>query len=288
MDMVRQDLYNRRMRKKIFRTAFHDSMEPSKKTCCLHVLGYRIRRTHIVDVRQGTPCWFLHHFHTPVNLQTTNGIIKTAPNTFAIDEPGKPIYHGSDSNWLHSWIRISGTAVLPLIQSSGLEPAIAYALTSDEDSLLWLEAIDAMMNHSAGMDQERVYELIKLWLGRVYFLTRRRKADPVPDAVLVTRRFIETNYLKPLSLDAVAKNACLSRSQTCRLFRRFCGTSPLDYVIRCRLQHAQELLQTTCLSVGEVAFESGFNDIYYFSRLYKQRYGIPPSLARAVSQNKKR
>lgn len=79
------------------------------------------------------------------------------------------------------------------------------------------------------------------------------------------------------TVDALAREAGFSVSHFSRTFAAVVGERPQEFVIAVRLGRARELLATTGLPVGEVAAAAGFADIFYFSRLFKQRMGITPS-----------
>ena len=92
--------------------------------------------------------------------------------------------------------------------------------------------------------------------------------------------YMRKNYSYPLTVEAVARRCGVDRSHLFRLFKQHLQLSPQQYLIRLRLNKAEELLQTTSLSVSEVAFSCGFNDLCHFSRLFKRRFGVPPSARR--------
>ncbi|MBC8103180.1 MAG: helix-turn-helix transcriptional regulator, partial [Cytophagales bacterium] len=81
-----------------------------------------------------------------------------------------------------------------------------------------------------------------------------------------------------------AKRACLSRSQYTRRFVRLLGVSPARYVIRCRLERASQLLSETDLGVGEIARILGYRDLFFFSRQFRGRFGVPPTALRRRDQ----
>ena len=66
-----------------------------------------------------------------------------------------------------------------------------------------------------------------------------------------------------------------------RIFKSEIGDTPIHYLINIRLDRAKELLESGFAgSVQEVAAQVGYDDVYHFSKLFKKRYGIPPSQAR--------
>ena len=72
----------------------------------------------------------------------------------------------------------------------------------------------------------------------------------------------------------------LSRSQLFRKLKALTGKSTSLVVRSIRLEQARQLLQNTELNVSEVAYEVGFKDRAFFSRLFTEEYGEPPSSLR--------
>lgn len=82
------------------------------------------------------------------------------------------------------------------------------------------------------------------------------------------------------SVAALAKQHGFSVSHFSRVFEAVAGVRPQSFLIAARIDHARELLALTPASVGTIAHTAGFSDIYYFSRLFKQRVGVSPSVFR--------
>jgi AraC-like DNA-binding protein len=91
---------------------------------------------------------------------------------------------------------------------------------------------------------------------------------------------LENDFARDWTLDDLLKIACMSRSNLMRVFRKATGQSPIDYLIRLRIQKAMELLRTTGLSITEIALRIGFNDSNYFARQFRKTVGRPPSACR--------
>jgi len=89
--------------------------------------------------------------------------------------------------------------------------------------------------------------------------------------------FIQQNYTRKISLDAISREVNLSAGYLCRAFKAQVGTTITNYINTMRLEHAKKLLQKHECSVKEVALKVGFDDPLYFSRLFKKYYQIPPS-----------
>ncbi len=89
-------------------------------------------------------------------------------------------------------------------------------------------------------------------------------------------RLIRKDYAKPLSLEMLADKAQLNYQYLCKSFRRITGKTPIEYLNYYRIECAAELLKADKLSVTDVAFSCGFNDISYFIKLFKRHKGMSP------------
>jgi AraC-like DNA-binding protein/DNA-binding CsgD family transcriptional regulator len=89
---------------------------------------------------------------------------------------------------------------------------------------------------------------------------------------------------EPLQVATLAAQASISPSHFFALFKRQVGCAPIDYFIRLRMQQACRLLDETALSVKEVAAAVGYDDPFYFSRVFKSVNRVAPSEYRQLKQ----
>jgi len=87
------------------------------------------------------------------------------------------------------------------------------------------------------------------------------------------------------TLEQVAAQAGLDVSSVCRLFRRFQGGSPYQYLLRRKMTLAAELLMERNCAVKEAAQRVGFADPFHFTRCFKSVHGVPPSRLNRISRN---
>jgi AraC-like DNA-binding protein len=92
---------------------------------------------------------------------------------------------------------------------------------------------------------------------------------------------------EPLQVAMLAARANISPSHFFALFKRQIGCAPIDYFIRLRMQHACHLLDETMLSVKEVAATLGYDDPFYFSRIFKSVNHVAPSEYRLLKNGAK-
>lgn len=81
-------------------------------------------------------------------------------------------------------------------------------------------------------------------------------------------------------MEELSRAMTMSYQNLHRKLTALTNLSPVQFIRTIRLQKAMSLLQTTRLSIGDVAFEVGFNDPKYFSRVFVEEFGKPPSAVR--------
>lgn len=115
----------------------------------------------------------------------------------------------------------------------------------------------------------------------VYISQRLAKLTSKPDEgdafIDQLHRIIRKNIPNTeFNIDAIASEMGLSRSAFYKKVKSLTGFAPVDLIKEFRLSYAVELLQTTNLSITEVAFRSGFADSSYFGKCFRKRYGLSP------------
>lgn len=91
------------------------------------------------------------------------------------------------------------------------------------------------------------------------------------------KKVIDTHLYSNMSVDELAKLSNLSLSSFKREFKKTYSDSPQSYINAKKLEKAQALLQNTQLAISEIAFDIGFNDPQYFTRLFTKHIGVTPS-----------
>lgn len=94
------------------------------------------------------------------------------------------------------------------------------------------------------------------------------------------KRTIELHLHSNLSVEELAKLCNLSVSSFKREFKKRYNDSPANYIITSKLRKGKELLLLSDIPVSEIAYQIGFNDPLYFSRLFKNRFGCSPTIYR--------
>lgn len=260
-----------------FRAVFEQIGAPTDAQFDVAVVGYRMTMRLPVHSPEGIPHWFVFLFYDRLEVVSAAGPTQVSGNTMLICPPRHPIGHRTAATrpFVRSWIRCSGSEVSTAVAEAGLPPMTPLVFGSHVENERHLLAIHAELSHPRGTDPRTVQDLFRIWL-RSATREWRGTHRPVPTALLHARQYVQSHYRKGFTLDALAASCGLSKSHLCRGFKAHFGISPVALAIRIRLDHARELLRNADLNVTQIADECGFSDVYYFSRLFKQRMGMSP------------
>ena len=177
----------------------------------------------------------------------------------------------------------------------------AFSATVTNDDLLALSpetraeasrVFDAMRSDYGGdaldhaVAAARVHCLLLLFLRDVQ---RRRTAAPEAvragetsrkRLVAEAKKYVETHYAEPTSLEQIAAALRTSPFHLSRVFGQESDFSLFGYLASVRLTKARQLLLEESLSVAEVAYAVGYASPNYFAKVFRRAFGIPPSQAR--------
>lgn len=142
------------------------------------------------------------------------------------------------------------------------------------------------------VEQEQLTLCLTKWL------TKRKQAENKPInkiAETETNEFLSPveNVLKYLdslppgriTLADAAQHVHMNPSYLSQLFKQQQGINFIDYVIELRMKEAKRLLTVTSLRVSEIAERLGYNDLAYFTNMFKKTVGMTPSAYRKTYQN---
>jgi len=94
-------------------------------------------------------------------------------------------------------------------------------------------------------------------------------------------QYIKAHLTEKLNIDALSQMAYMSKASFFRTFKHELGVSPVDYIIKERIQLAKQFMQNPYCSIADACFKAGFNNQHYFSRVFRKMVGTTPSLYKA-------
>ena len=173
----------------------------------------------------------------------------------------------------HSWCAIDPPLVAPAWRRELRAAPFDLPISEMMNQLI-------MLGLRTGERSEDEPLLCQLALAALCAFTREARAagsgPAFPEALLRARDLIEKEYQKKLTLSDVARRAGLSPNHLIKLFRRHLHETPAEYLWRLRIDHGVRLLRQTGLTVSEIAYRTGFQNPFHFSRLVKMRHQLSP------------
>lgn len=152
---------------------------------------------------------------------------------------------------------------------------------------------------------ELMVSIVHRWYGgavahlvqRNFFHEIRNSFEPVgyfaedvvmhPDESIVQAQiWLQDHFQKTISIAALAQHLGMSVRTFNRRFKAALGKSPLDYLQTLRLNSIKELLQSTNLTLGEIAHRCGYQDVAHLSRLFRRHFHTTPGQYRGTARAK--
>ncbi len=210
------------------------------------------------------------------------------PSDLVVIPPHEPHAYAADpcDPWTIHWFHAVGTRVPVFARELGttrdqpvLRLPVELALVS-----LFEEMLDTLEQGYAPAHLLYASQILSHLLGRMLWCrhqTGRETSDP-HHQVAQSLSFMKQHLAKRVRVHDLAKLAGLSVSHYSALFRELTGYAPMEYFIGMRMHQARQLLDTTSLSIKEIAAQVGYDDPLYFSRAFHEMNDVSPSQYREV------
>ncbi len=89
--------------------------------------------------------------------------------------------------------------------------------------------------------------------------------------------YLQANYSRPISLNQIAKEVCVSPNYLSTKLKEETGKTYITHLTECRISHAKELLEKTNLTAKTIGKRVGYPDAIYFTRVFKKQTGMTPA-----------
>ena len=252
-----------------------------------HIGGFNQAKYHFVERRHGTAQYIL------IICLAGLGTCRVGPKTWRL-EKGHGIvlppetYHcyqaDQEQPWTILWVHFVGKTASEFASTLGVtlaEPSFWIG-----DLAVVIDAFEETYRYVLSGYTDR--DLLGLSTSLVHLLglcrihqkspgLRRRLAE---DRILRSIRYMRANLAQPITLKDCAQSAGWSEAHFSLIFRRQTNLSPIRFLTRLKIHRACELLKTTDLSMQEIAREIGFEDQFYFSRLFHRHLRMAPTTYR--------
>lgn len=129
------------------------------------------------------------------------------------------------------------------------------------------------------MEMQLQTSLLKIWTGMYENVEHQATSlgkGRDTERIRLLIEYIQRNYRDNLTLDMLADQVHLCKSEACRMFKRYMNETMFDYLLRYRIECSLELLKNSGLNVTQVAEQAGFATPGYYTRVFRQHMGCTP------------
>lgn len=149
--------------------------------------------------------------------------------------------------------------------------------------LLW--SLWKASNQPGALPAFRTETLFRCVLEETFTCARNQTSGSARTLFEQVSSYIHDHYMDTLTVRALAEQSGVNENRLFYVFCKYAGMGPGDYLMIYRLNRAKELLVVGNAPVNQVAKSVGYTDPLYFSRIFRKRFGIPPSVLREKFRN---
>lgn len=152
-----------------------------------------------------------------------------------------------------------------------------YTLNNTPQFIYLFEQLDLLWKRRGHLTvMRRKALLLEIFILMIRDFRAQKKSGDTTVAIELTQEYMAQHYQEQLTLDGLAQMAGLSVSHYSRLFKKYIGYSPIDYLTHLRVDRAKELLVLSDYKLKSIALSVGYTDEFYFSRIFKKVTGVSP------------
>jgi len=93
----------------------------------------------------------------------------------------------------------------------------------------------------------------------------------------LSEKYIEDNYNSDINLNSIANNVYLSPSHFTRVFKKYYNISPIQYLLKVRIEKSKDLLKKSDMKISDIAYEVGFSGQQRYNDIFKKLTGMSPT-----------
>ena len=205
----------------------------------------------------------------------------------------KTVFYEADAKkpWHYAWVAFGGSYAPAYMGYAGFseEKPVQRSKISANAYLGIIEDILQERDSTVADEFERLsklYRLLSVLIDAQGYDARSGGASgdyPRETYVEYAQEFIVHHY-PCIKIQDVAHYIGINQSYLNSVFKKVLGITPQEYLIQFRLEKAKEFLQTTSMSLKEIAERIGYEDPFTFSKMFKQKCGMSPRAWRAALQ----
>ncbi len=198
---------------------------------------------------------------------------------FLIDCRRPHFYKSMDSHWTHADLHFNGYLsddFFGIFKGNNCLTFRQFCDGSFQEHLEDLvELYTGILPYREMLISQKLHAILTMLLTSASFY--RESAEKIPENLGWLLKYMQNSYHRHLTLDALSEFSGISKPHLIRLFHKYVGCTPREYLIQLQIEHARQLLETTDLTVRQIGIMVGVEESNYFSRLFKLKTGMSPT-----------
>lgn len=245
-----------------------------------HEFGPHTRTSHLLHVVfSGKGTYHIGEYHYEV----------TPGQIFYIPPEISTVYRAdTEDPWSYGWIGFSGYHAETLLSQMGFSNQ-RFVVSINNVEPLRNCILKIMGTHKLTYSNQlyRTAELLRFFAYAIERSQNRQENTPSyskSDYAQVAMRYLASNFMNRIKIAELADHIGIDRSYLTKSFCEEYQISPQEYLIRLRVEKAQQMLVHSTMPVSQVASKVGYDDPLAFSKMFKQRTGSSPTEYRTTHQ----
>lgn len=243
--------------------------------------GVHVNTAHITERRAGRADYHLLYVESGEMVCELGGQdLMLSPGGYVLYLPNERQKYEQNGGVCY-WVHFSGTAVEEILSDAGLKRN-RYSC-GDKIHKPIIESFERLLcryltsgHHN---DLSLSAELIEL-LSNFKIRIAEDKDQQIDKRLYPVINYLNKHFYENLNIDQCAQMLCLSSGRFAHVFKDSTGVSPYAYVLNLRMEKAAEQLALSGIPVAEIAYKVGFDNPLYFSKMFKKKYGVSPTVFR--------
>ncbi len=206
--------------------------------------------------------------------------IKVKPGACILYSPGKYQHYQADQEFFNSYVHFFCDAQV-MKEYEIKQNEIFYPDNTEELNWLLKKLYQEFINKLSKSEQ-----MIDLYIHQLLIMLHRgqlreelsweQRQSIYPELSILREQMLE-NCEQPWSVERLCKTLNLGKSQLYKYYELYFHSTPKEELIQARLQKAKYLMSNDAVTIKQAAYDSGFNNICHFNRLFKTHCGYTPS-----------
>lgn len=254
----------------------------------LHMKGCGIE--NCISGRKTGPCR-IYGWHIHIIL-AGKGVLRLKKQSWELSagmifvlQDGMEMEYEADQEdpWQYAWITVEGSRVSACLRDAGFVESPVRGCNCNPDC--FAEIIEKILGASESSLYDELqrnsylYELLALLVETGGAEKERKYTDSQDLYVQNAIQYIHRNY-SHIRVNDIASYIGINRSYLTTIFKNKLNVSPQEYLVNYRLNKARQLLQTTDLSIQDIAVRVGYDNPLTFSKMFKNAFGVSPKYYR--------